>query len=239
MRSSGLPVMMLVAVLAGGWGSPASAGEVRGVVRVDGPPPLEIVTIEPKAGAHSTHGCGTQKISPTLRVAADGGVQDAVVWLDLPSAADSPPPAEPVLLDQQACEFRPHVVIVPPGGRLAIRNSDRVLHNVRIFPEGVPNFLMHQWQRAGARDIPWRFEAPGRYVVRCGIHPWMYAWVVAAPHRAYVVTDSAGQFVLADIPAGRQTLRVWHETLGTQEVVVEIGTQPARVPPVVFPAPKD
>ena len=87
-------------------------------------------------------------------------------------------PAGERVLDQKGSQFVPRRVVVPPGGRLIIRNSDPIQHNVRIFKEGSPSLMMHRWQKAGGPEIVWRFPEPGRYLVRCGIHPWMYAWVV-------------------------------------------------------------
>ena len=114
-------------------------------------------------------------------------------------------------MNQRECVFSPHVVAMNRGGELAIRNSDQVIHNVRIFREGEPSMLMHRWQKEDAADIRWRFTEPGRYIVRCGVHPWMYAWVVVAPG-ACVVTDPEGWFTIPGVPAGRYTLHVWHET---------------------------
>jgi plastocyanin len=151
-----------------------------------------------------------------------------VVWVELPGA-ESTPAAAPVLIDQNQCVFEPHVVALPAGGKIAVRNSDSVIHNIRIFREGKPDMLMHQWQKADAADIPWGFKEPGRYTVRCGVHQWMYAWVFVAPPGRMAVTDETGRFTLAGLPAGRYTLRVWHETLGSREIPVEVDSEGASL----------
>ena len=115
-----------------------------------------------------------------------------------------------------------------------MRNSDSVIHNIRIFKEGKPDMLMHQWQKAKAADIPWQFREPGRYVVRCGVHHWMYAWVIVPPFGRMAVTDEAGRFILPGLPAGKHTLHVWHETLGSREVPVEMGPDGAEMEPIRF-----
>lgn len=230
--------VLWVMIIAWAWAGGVEAGEVRGVVRMEGSPPApEVVTIEPKTGVHSTEGCGNlAKASPRLRVDPSGGVQDAVVWLagslEMAGEAAGEAAGEVVVLDQRTCVFEPHVVVLRPGQPLAIRNSDSVLHNIRIF-RGVA-MLMHQWQKADAADIAWRFEQPGRYLVRCGVHPWMYAWVVVVPARAGAVTDAAGQFLLPEMPPGRWTLHVWHETLGDRAVPVQVGAADTILDPVVL-----
>ncbi len=203
------------------------AAEIKGLVRLDGPVPVqEKLTIEEKKGGnHSTEGCGSLvKDSQRLQVDGAGGIKDVVVWVEAP-AAEPAPAAAPVLIDQNQCVFEPHVVGILAGGEIAVRNSDSVIHNIRIFREGNPDMLMHQWQKADAADIPWRFKEPGRYVVRCGVHHWMYAWVFVAPGGFVAVTDEKGNFSLAGVPAGKHTLHVWHETLGTKEIPVEVGPQ--------------
>ncbi|MDO8730543.1 MAG: hypothetical protein Q7J69_05140 [Candidatus Omnitrophota bacterium] len=216
---------------------PAEAADLKGQVRLDGPPPAaEKLAIEPKKGGnHSTEGCGSlEKDSQKLRVDSSGGIQDTVVWVELPNLrAAVLPPA--VLIDQNQCVFEPHVVALPAGGEIAVRNSDSVIHNIRIFREGKPDYLMHQWQKADAADIPWRFNEPGRYVVRCGVHHWMYAWVLVVPLGARTgVTDASGRFALSGVPEGRHTLHVWHETLGTKEIPVEVAAEGSDLDPILF-----
>jgi plastocyanin len=166
-------------------------------------------------------------------VDASGGIRDAVVWLELPDTGTAPAGA-PVLVDQNQCVFEPHVVAIPAGGEIVVRNSDTVIHNIRIFREGKPDMLMHQWQKADTADIPWRFKEPGRYVVRCGVHHWMYAWVFVVPGGPFAVTDASGRFALAGLPAGRATLHVWHEALGTKEIPVEVAAEGSDLNPILF-----
>ena len=219
---------------------PAQAADLRGQVKLDGPAPsAEKVVIEPKKGIHSTEGCGSlSKVSQKLLVDPAGGVKNAVVWLSAPGAETEEADKSPVRVDQRQCVFEPHVVGVPAGKEIAIRNSDSVIHNIRIFEEGKPSMLMRQWQKADGADIRWRFPGPGRYVIRCGVHPWMYAWVFVAPGNRVAVTGEAGRFTLAGVPEGRHTLHVWHETLGAKEVPVEVKREGTDLDPVRFSPPK-
>ena len=225
-------------------GACAQAAQLQGQVLLEGKiPPAVVVQAKSKKKGDSLEGCGElNKISPKLLVTAEGGVANVVVWLEegqgpFPVGQASSTEEEIFLLDQRACVFDPHVLVVPLGGKFAIRNSDPVLHNIRIFDPAaqIPEMLMHEWQKVKARDIVWEFEKPGRYLVRCGVHLWMYAWVVVAPHSAYRVTDRQGVFQMTDVAPGPHTLHVWHETLGELEVPVEVTAEGTALDPIWFP----
>ncbi len=210
------------AALALGIAGQAQAGQLHGVVRLDGPrPEPAVITITATSTEYSIEGCGAvTKPSQQLLVDRAGGIQNVVVWVDLPGAPREAAVDMTATLDQHACVFEPHLVVLPIGGTLVIRNSDPVLHNVRIFQ--ARTMLMHEWQKPQDQDLTWRFTEPGRYLVRCGVHAWMYAWVVIGDPARTGVTDAAGQFTLSGIPEGRYTLHVWHETLGEREQPVTV-----------------
>ena len=222
------------------WPGKGFAAQVRGSVLLEGPAPAPtMMTIKPKKGDHSAQGCGSlQKASQKLLVDRTGGVQNVVVWLDVASNGPGTRSNRTILLDQKECVFSPHVVVVDSGTTIAIRNSDHVLHNVRIFQEGKPAMLMHQWQKADASSIFWRFAEPGRYVVRCGVHPWMYAWVVVNSG-AGAVTDGHGRFILSGVPPGKQTLHVWNEALGTREIPIVVATDEEILKPILLTRAED
>lgn len=210
----------------------AEGASLTGRVRLAGPmPEPEFVQARSKGG-EPIPGCGhEEKLSPRLRVSPEGGVRDAVVCWETPVPFEGGRAHEAVL-DQVGCVFEPHVLLVPEGGTLVVLNSDPVLHNVRVF-DGI-EMKMHDWQKPDGAPIRWRAEKPGRYVVRCGVHLWMYAWAVVTPHAGYAVTDARGRFTLPALPPGRHTLKVWHETLGEREVAVEIGEGIRELPEVLY-----
>ncbi|PIQ81690.1 MAG: hypothetical protein COV76_07230 [Candidatus Omnitrophica bacterium CG11_big_fil_rev_8_21_14_0_20_64_10] len=222
---------------------PAWAGEVRGSVVLPGSrPEPEQITLRAKPGA-SLEGCGPlERKSQRLRVGAEGGVAEAVIWLEsadsetVAQTSASGLPAEGVL-DQRTCAFVPHTVILPVGGRLTIRNSDSVLHNVRIFQGAA--MQMHEWQKAGARDLTWEFPEAGRYIVRCGVHPWMYAWVAVLAHPHGAISDEEGRFRLPGVRPGRYRLKVWHETLGTVERPIVVPANGLALEPVLMQPEKE
>ena len=42
-------------------------------------------------------------------------------------------------------------------------------------------------------------------------HPWMRAWIYVSPHPYVALTDDKGFFHILNVPAGRYTVRAWHE----------------------------
>lgn len=213
------------------------AEELRGRVVWQGPPPAsERIAVKAKPGRRpdSIQGCGHEKDSPRIRVDPSGGVANVVVWVE--GTAAGSPPRETVLLDQKACEFFPHVLAVRPGTDVAIRNSDPVVHSVRVFQEGKPSYLLNKWQKVKAPDLHWKTETPGRYVVRCGVHLWMYAWVVALPTELSGVSGAAGEFHLAGLSPGKHRLHFWHETAGEWELPADLSAGGLDLGTVPFPA---
>ena len=118
--------------------------------------------------------------------------------------------------------FAPRVVIVPAGGKVDFLNSDRLLHNLHAAPTA--NAAFNRTQPKG-RTITISFSHPEIIRVTCDLHSWMRSWVVVADHPFYALTNSAGEFELRGLPAGRYTLKVWQELLGTVSRDVVVGDQ--------------
>lgn len=205
-----------------GFAAAAAAGEIRGTVRLDGAPPAPTaLPVEPATDHHPLEGCGAfPKQSQALLTDPHGGIQNAVVWVEMPARPQEPIEKDGGVLDQRECVFEPHVLLTRAGGAITIRNPDPVLHNVRIFQERM--MLMHEWQPPQGPDLTWRFDEPGRYLVRCGVHSWMHAWIVVAEHGYYALTDSTGGFTIPDVPQEDIIVHAWHETLGEHQQRVTV-----------------
>jgi hypothetical protein len=108
---------------------------------------------------------------------------------------------------------------VPAGGTVNFLNSDRLLHNLHARPK--LNSPFNRTQPKG-RTIAVNFPQPEIFRVDCDLHSWMRSWVVVTEHPFYALSDADGRFTFDALPAGRYTLRLWHETLGTatREVTV-------------------
>ncbi|MEO8605170.1 MAG: carboxypeptidase regulatory-like domain-containing protein [bacterium] len=222
-------VLRLMSLAALTWSAVATAyeaapvvdgGSVSGVVRYVGtPPPRRAVAVTKDVEA-----CGAApKAANDLVVADDGGLQYAVVSLQ-DMARGKPFPDTVVTLDQQGCEYAPHVVLLPAGSALDIRNPDGILHNVHTGSDKNPP--INRAQPKAKTSMSQRFTEPEIISLACDVHPWMRGWLVVQAHPYYAVTDAGGRFTLSDVPPGEYMLRVWHERLGelTQPITVRART---------------
>jgi plastocyanin len=213
---------VICAVVLGPVGS-AFGGTVRGVVRFT-VTPVEKKTVNVTVDRSV---CGMQKDAEDLVVASGGGLRNAVVSLSTPAldAGTGGPDAKArtahaAQVDQKECVFVPRVVVVPAGGTVEFLNSDRLLHNLHSVSK--VNAVFNRTQPKG-RTIPIVFKRPEIIRIDCDLHPWMRAWVVVADHPFYVVTGDGGDFVLDNVPPGRYTAHVWHESLGTVQRDLAVG----------------
>lgn len=128
-------------------------------------------------------------------------------------------------IDQKECLFRPRVLIVPAGQLVKITNSDGILHNFHTYSRANPP--ANRSQVATSSPLEFRFMKPEIFRYGCDLHPWMRGWVVVQENPYYALTNPQGQYELTDVPAGRYTIKVWHETLGeiSKEVVLQEGEE--------------
>lgn len=193
------------------------AAEIHGKVSVEPPFSAQVKVPVVKKKKDS---CADTQYSQELIVSGEGYLKNAVASLKGDFNQPWPKNAVTPLLDQEGCVFSPHVFIVPTGEAFRVKNSDPLAHDVRSFQDiqMVSRFEMDAFSEAEAEA----FKTPGIHVIRCGLHPWMYAFAVSAPHPFYAVSNDAGEFVIKDVPEGEYVLNLWHETLGEAEIPVKV-----------------
>jgi len=166
--------------------------------------------------------CGDSKLDPVLVVGSQGEVKNAVIQIaDLKQTVGVP--KEEAVIDQVKCEYMPHVLAIPAGATVKIKNSDGILHNVHSVSE--KNSPFNRAQPKYLKEISEKFVHPEVISLRCDVHGWMSGWIVITESPFYDVTAADGSFKLESVPVGKYTLEVWHETLGktTQSVEVKLG----------------
>ena len=152
-----------------------------------------------------------------------GEVQYAVVQLANIRKGKAIEEVTPVL-DQEGCEYKPHILAVPVGTTVEIRNSDRTLHNVHALSKVNPQFNMAMPKIV--RKKTRIFKKPEDvFAIKCDVHPWMKTWVGIFDHPFFATSDTGGSYTLAELPAGSYTVRAWHERLPamTQEITIKEG----------------
>ena len=165
--------------------------------------------------------CGGARDEPQIRVGADKGVQDAVVYLKAvakgkawSATADKTP-----VLDQEHCAFKPAVQVIR-SGKIDIVNSDPVLHNTHGFYGQRTAFNLALPDK-GMR-IPSELPRPGLVRIECDAHGWMLAHVYVADSPYYALTGADGSFSITDIPPGDYTLVATQSYAGDTEMAVTV-----------------
>lgn len=190
--------------------------EVEGKILMSDPLPQTPVSIPPKHQA----ACAGEILSQALMVSRGGNLQNAVVYLKGDFSGALEKPQGEAVLDQKNCQFEPHVLLVPRGASFRVLNSDPMNHDVRAFERA--EMLFRFDMKGFGKPVENKFDKPGMYVIRCGLHPWMHAYVVSSDHPYYAVTDKNGTFRLQNVPEGVHTLHLWHESLGEVDIPLKV-----------------
>ncbi len=168
---------------------------------------------------------GKAPLEETLVVdPASKGIKNVVVFLREASRVheSAGPKKEPVVFDQKHCVFLTHVIGVTVGETVNIKNSDPIGHNTNIVGTGFNPTVPGD----GSTPYPVQKEVSVPNEVKCGIHPWMTAYMLQRKNGYYAVTDAQGNFEIPNVPAGEPLeFQVWHES-GTAAGSGLVGTTP-------------
>ena len=209
----------------------ASAGEITGTITLKGTPPKEkdITPLKEDANCGKLH---TDMPTTHFYVAGpQGQLADVVVSVEGISGKSTGAAAPAVELDQKGCEYTPQILAVQTGQKIEIKNSDPVLHNVHDVPTVAGNQEQNMAQMPGGPQLSFSFTKPEEFLkFKCDVHPWMFAWVSVFDHPYFAVSAKDGTFKIANVPAGKYTLKAAHRKAGTatQEIEVKDG-EPAKV----------
>jgi plastocyanin len=168
---------------------------------------------------------------------AGSPVEDAAVVLEPLSGtaiSDHPPTAA---IEQHNREFSPYLTIVQIGTAVNFPNRDPFKHHVYSFsPAKVFEIKLY----AGRPAKPVVFDKPGEVDLGCNIHDWMEAYVLVVNTRYFAKSGGNGQAVVANVPAGRYRLLLWHPR---QKAVfpsreIKIGASPVKLELAMNIAPR-
>src|SRR6266699_1882178 len=142
--------------------------------------------------------CGKTKEIYPVKV-QEGGVAEAVVWLDDITSGKAFNFSEP-RMDQKHCEFVPHVLLIQPGA-MKLLNTDLCSHNVHIFSSA--NREVNQSSPAHTAPIELTLMRPDQAMIRCEVHKWMQGYVFVAKNPYSALSGAGGAFTLSDVPPGK------------------------------------
>src|SRR5882757_5582810 len=127
---------VVVCVVASVGTQGAEWGSLKGRIVVDGTPP----TVEPLKGNDKDAYCvGKMPANKSIVIGKDNALVNAIVYLRLATGQKVEANPEfkadldkPLVLDNNGCEFHPHVTLAQVGQTLDIKNSDPVGHNTNV-----------------------------------------------------------------------------------------------------------
>jgi plastocyanin len=198
-------VAMWFVTIAGAQGG----GTIEAEVKYSGAPQVDKLKVN-----KDTEKCGTEAVVEKVVVGGNKGLANAVVSVPGAKGASK----AKAVIDQHGCKFVPHVVVMQPG-ELEIKNSDDILHNIHTYSTANPS--INKAQPKFKKTMTEKLEKPEFVKVTCDVHSWMLGWVAVVPGLA-AATDGSGVAKIENVPAGKQKIEVWHETLGKQEKEVDV-----------------
>jgi len=201
-------------VKAEGWGK-----SLKGQVVFGGNAPAQENLVDKGKAEKDPTVCAKDAPIKSERLVVNGenkGVKNVLVYIPKPTAvneeAKSAAASATVDFDQAKCVFEPHVLAVMSGGKIVLKSSDPVNHNVnaKLKSNSPFNSIL-----SGGQSIPFSPPAGERSPaeVTCDIHPWMKAYWLVLDSPYFAVTNDKGEYEIKNVPAGTQKVVVWQEAV--------------------------
>ena len=214
-----------------------AASSVTGTVIYTGKPP----TLKPLS-MDADPVCAKKHSGPVANeslVLGNGGTMGHImvfVSKGVPAGKTYPVPPTPIVLDQNGCQYKPHVMGIMAGQPYKILNSDSLPHNVHTLPKVNKSF--NQSMPGTLKEVTTKFDKPEPiFQVKCDVHPWMMAYIGVFTHPFFAVTSADGKFTLSGLDPGTYEITAWHEKLGTQTATVTVGANDKKTQDFKFALP--
>ncbi len=205
-------------------GPVANAATITGHVLFTGTPPAnaKIDMSEEKVCADK-HKNGATEESVVVK---DGKLQNAFIYVKSGLTGPSGTSAEKVELDQDGCQYKPHVLGVQVGQNLVIKNADGILHNIKVKPTANRPFNISQ---PTTMESTKTFDTKEIMIpVECNVHGWMHAYIGVTDNPYFAVSGDDGTFKIGNLPPGTYEIESWHEKYGTQTQSVTVGPNESK-----------
>ena len=146
-------------------------------------------------------------ISLAGRLAPSLAPPASVVVLEPQDGAELPVKAEPAIMDQAGYAFLPEFLIAQAGQTVQFRNSEDVLHNVRLTDVSSQKPVFNVATLAFGK-YEHKLE-PGFYNVTCDIHSTMRASILVTPSPYATSTAEDGSFSMSRVRPGKYNLTIY------------------------------
>ena len=215
----------------------AVASSITGTVTFDGKvPALRPLAMDSDPACAKKH---SAPVSSEVLVLGNGNAMgNIMVWVSkgLPGGKTYPAPTTPVVLDQNGCQYKPHVMGIMVGQPYKILNSDGILHNIHTLPKVNPSF--NQAMPATLKEVSTSFnKEEAIFNIRCDVHPWMSAYIGVFTHPFFSATSTDGRFTISGLDPGTYEITAWHERLGTRVASVTVGANETKTQNFEFTVP--
>ncbi len=146
---------------------------------------------------------------------------NAVIYIDKIPGKTFDASKDHAKMDQKNLSFIPHVLPVVIGTTVDFLNSDDVLHNVFTPEKCAEKFNLGTWPKGQTRS--YTFKNPGCIsVMLCNVHPEMEAYILALETPYFALSAKDGSYTIKNVPAGKYTLKIWHEKLKGNPVSIDV-----------------
>jgi hypothetical protein len=198
----------------------AQGGTIKGHVHITGKLPGNPIIRMGMDPMCSRMNAGKRIIQDYVVATIDGSLANVFVRLD-GNFPQTPVPTQPVVLDQRGCIYLPRVVGARVGQTVQIKNSDALLHNLDASSAKNQGFNFAQ-PREG---LVYTFKPKTEEVMlhlKCDVHNWMNAYIGVVNHPYFAVSNTMGNFEIANVPPGTYMIETWQEKLGTTKKSVTV-----------------
>jgi len=212
--------MTLITTIVIGLLTQTFAGEISGKISFEGKTP-RMKKLKLEADPICVSNNEVPPAAEWLIVDKSGGVKNMIVSVKEGLSGSHNLPSEKVVLDQQGCVYRPHVLAVMAGQVVDILNNDGIMHNVHALPK--INREFNKAMPKFKKKITTQFEKSEKpFKIKCDVHPWMISYIGVFDHPYFAVTGDDGTYSISGLSSGEYVIEAWHERLGTQTATVTV-----------------
>jgi len=232
----------LVAIIAIGLSQVGDAiggewGDITGRIVLTGklPPVVDLVA----AGDPRLKGCGlTNIVDESLIVDPDShGIADVFIYIKQIPTVIHPDlvatPKEPLQITIEDCRFTPRTLLLRTGQQVQVESNDPIPHQPQLFylknRQRGGSIILDEEAPTPLPGTPAEQTEPLPTRLSCSTQPYMEGWCLVSDHPYNAITDTDGSFRIDKLPAGEQTLTIWHSRTGYIVKELKVSVPPSGV----------